>query len=46
MQKKFHQKLKMVESIERKNLKKIRSSYVDTMKRKKQIHEKLTQIEK
>ena len=45
MQKKFHHKLKVIESVERKNLKKIKSSYIQGMKRKKQIHDKLGQIE-
>ena len=45
MQKKFHHKLKVIESVERKNLKKIKNSYIQAMKRKKQIHDKLGQIE-
>ena len=44
MQKKFHTKLKSIEGLERRNLKKIKRSYVEAMKRKKQIHDKLGSI--
>lgn len=38
MQKKFHCKLKGVESQARKNLKKINSSYIEAMRRRKYVH--------
>ncbi len=35
MQKRFHNKLKIVESVETRSLKKIKLSYIETMKRRK-----------
>ena len=44
MQKNFHTKQKSIEGLEKRNLKKIKGSYVEAMKRKKQIHDKLGSI--
>ena len=46
MQKKFTKKLKNVSMYEDSTLKRLKKSYVDTMVKKKEIHDRLNYIEK
>jgi len=46
MQRKFNKKLKNVSMFEDSSLNKLKRNYINTMVRKKQMHDRLTYIEK